>query len=126
MAAVPGWDTGDPLRMYWYPSLTAVDTPQNGDFYGMYDGGAGGTGTDGSAAWTTLSDSDTLDLRFFTADATQLKSGGTYTEEAGEANLKVQSPGAALPDASGTLFLMGLSLAGLATARRLQQSSNNA
>lgn len=126
LAAVPGWDTGDPLRMYWYPSLTAADTPQNGDFYGMYDGGPGGAGADGSAAWTTLSDSDTLDLRFFTAAATQLNSGGTYAEEAGEADRKVQSPGAALPDASSTLFLMSLSLAGLATVRRLQQSSKNA
>ncbi len=83
------WNTGDPLRIYWYPTLTlASASPGDGTEYGTY---RDAVGVDGSAAWVTGGPSDTIGLKFYTADATFLNTGGSNSASAGVANLTVAS-----------------------------------
>jgi hypothetical protein len=83
------WNAGDPLRLYWYPTLTlAAAVPEAGTKYGTY---RDGVGIDGGAAWITGGPSDTISLKFFTADATVLNAGGSNAANSGVANLTVGS-----------------------------------
>jgi hypothetical protein len=86
------WDAGDPLRIYWFPTLVAASpitatTSAAAIPYGMFEGTAG---VDESDAWVTPADGPTVvhDLNFITTDATVLPAGGpagTSPATAGEA-----------------------------------------
>lgn len=81
------WEVGDPLRVYWYPSLTlASPTPGAGTAYGTY---RDSVGLDGSDPWTTPANGDSIALKFFTSDASFLSMGGSNLSEAGRASLRV-------------------------------------
>jgi hypothetical protein len=86
LADISGWAPGDPLEMYWFPTLTlSSPTPGAGTSYGQY---RDATGVDGSAIWNTPSGSSTIALKFFTSDATFLKPGpGSNPVSAGNAGL---------------------------------------
>lgn len=62
------WNAGDPLAIYWFPTLTKNATaPTAGTQYGFFT--TNGT-PDGSDFWVTPSSSGaTIDLRFITTDA---------------------------------------------------------
>lgn len=87
-AALPftgGWDTGDPLQLYWFPTLTTGSIkPGPGAAYGQY---RHETGLDGSEPWVTPGEADVRSLRFYTADAAFLNDGGASPSAAGIANL---------------------------------------
>ncbi len=57
------WDAGDPLAIYWLPSLTSADNNVGlGVAYGRY---TDQVGIGGSAPWITPPDSNTAGLMFF-------------------------------------------------------------
>jgi hypothetical protein len=61
------WNPGDPLAIYWFPTLTTNSTgPSAGTPYGMY---TTTTPLDGSDAWVTPQSSANIDLRFITTDS---------------------------------------------------------
>ena len=123
------WGPGDPLRLYWYPDLTLLSDISTeltaGMSYGSYTDTSDvsdGLGLDGSAPWETpLDESDTINLRFFTADAGFLNLGGSNSEAAGEANNSVPSAGGppAVPEPGNVLGLSALLAA--ATQIRLRR-----
>lgn len=77
------WTATDPLALYWFPTLTTnAASPGANTEYGTY---FDLTGIDGSDPWVTPSDGGSVDLRFFTADATILNSGGSNPASAGNA-----------------------------------------
>jgi len=81
------WTQGDPLRLYWYPTLDLTSpAPGAGTAYGAYRDAAG---LDGSAPWITPGASDTIALQFFTSDATLLRTGGSNAAAAGLASFTV-------------------------------------
>jgi len=90
------WTQGDPLRLYWYPTLDLADTaPGIGTAYGTYRD-ASVLGLDGSAPWLTPAASDTISLKFATSDAAFLFLGGSNAPSAGIASLTVvPEPGTA-------------------------------
>lgn len=100
LALSGGWSAGDPLRMYWYPTLTlASATPGTGTPYGTY---RDVTGLDGSAAWITGGPSDTIALKFYTSDATFLNAGGSNVANVGRANFTVPP----IPEPGATMLIM--------------------
>lgn len=81
------WGSGDPLRMYWYPTLTLSSTaPGAGTSYGAY---RDSLGLDGSAAWVTPGESDTISLKFSTSDSSFLNIGGSNSGDTGLASFTV-------------------------------------
>jgi hypothetical protein len=57
------WNAGDPVAVYWIPSLTSTDTNVGaGVSYGMY---TDPTGVGGSAAWITPTDGTTTTTAMF-------------------------------------------------------------
>ena len=103
-----GWDTGDPLRIYWYPTLSLASlAPGAGTPYGTY---RDATGVDGSAAWTTAGLGDTIALKFYTSDATFLNSGGSNTANAGRASSTVvPEPGTTALSLMALFAVLGIS-----------------
>ena len=81
------WQSGDPLQLYWFPTLTISSTNHGGlTPYGQYRSAGG---SDGSDPWVTPAlNSATISLKFFTADAVFLNAGGANPAAAGNANLK--------------------------------------
>jgi len=111
LALSGAWDQGDPLRMYWYPTLN-INSPEPG-FGAPYGTYRHPTGLDGSAPWTTPASSDLIALKFFTTDATFLANGGSNPSEAGNASFTVvPEPGTAL------MSLLGLAVVSLARRSR--------
>ncbi len=104
------WDTGDPLRMYWYPTLTLSSTaPGEGTSYGAYSDPLGLL--DGSAPWVTPAEADTISLKFFTSDASFLSVGGSNAAEAGLAGFTVAAvpePGTAAVGLMALFAAMGI------------------
>jgi hypothetical protein len=99
------WTTGDPLRVYWYPTLTlATNAPSAGTPYGSY---RSASGLDGSAPWATPAAGDSISLKFFTSDASFLASGGSNPVAAGLANFTVvpEPNGIALAVAGGVMMV---------------------
>lgn len=86
-----GWNSGDALAIYWYPTLTTSATsPGTGTSYGFY---RDASGLDGGAAWVTPS-SGTVTLKFLTQSV-----GGSNPDSAGLASLVVGNhPPVANPD----------------------------
>jgi hypothetical protein len=61
------WTVGDPLAIYWFPTLTTNSSaPTAGIPYGMY---TTASPLDGSDPWVTPQNSANIDLRFITTDA---------------------------------------------------------
>jgi hypothetical protein len=78
-----GWNAGDPLQLYWFPTLTlASASPGVGASYGKY---RTNSTVDGGDPWTTPADGATIALKFLTADA-----GGSNPNAAGNASLVVE------------------------------------
>jgi hypothetical protein len=89
------WNAGDPLAIYWFPTLTKNSTaPSAGTPYGMY---TTTTPLDGSDPWVTPQSSATIDLRFITTDSDTVNGHlpGSNAASAGLASLVVG--GAAAP-----------------------------
>lgn len=107
----PGvWNFGDPVAIYWFPGLTPeANSIEAGQSYGYYHSS---TGLDGSAEWVTPQDGWTVDLRFFTENATILYNGGSNPNSAGYANLQV------VPEPSVYAGLLGGMVLLLALSRR--------
>ncbi len=115
------WNQGDALRLYWYPTLDLSATgPSEGVSYGFY---SDPSGLDGSTAWFTPDESDTINLGFFTSDASFLNTGSN-DPGAGLASLVVPRAGGIapngvpVPDDGSTLLLLSLGLAGFVMVAR--------
>lgn len=93
-----GWNEGDPLRLYWYPTLT-IDSlqPGAGTMYGSY---TDSVGIDGSDAWITSGESGVVSLKFFTSDAMFLSGPGSNSEASGRASALV------VPEPSAVILFM--------------------
>lgn len=101
------WNAGDPLQLYWYPTLTlAATSPGSGTSYGQY---TDAVGIDGSDPWITPSDGSTIGLIFLTADE-----AGSNPQTAGRASFTTESD---IPEPSACM-LIGLGLAGWLASRR--------
>ena len=70
---------------------------------------------DVSAAWVAVSASDTVALKFFTADATFLVTGGSNSADAGKANLTL------VPELGTVVLSVAALLAVMGKARRRQR-----
>ncbi len=96
------WDAGDPLAIYWFPTLTAANNiddtvPSAAIPYGMFRVESGNP--DGTDDWVTPADGTIgYNLKFITTDATALEPGGGSSDAAdGEAGLFTPGAGPAAP-----------------------------
>ncbi len=112
------WNPGDPLAIYWFPTLTTNSTaPTAGIPYGMY---TTTTPLDGSDPWVTPQSSANIDLRFITTDSDSVNGhlAGSNPASAGLASLVVTgsapSPNLAIHMLSGST--VGIHLTGVANA----------
>lgn len=81
----PNLNPGDPVQIYWFPTLTADSTkPGEGTTYGFY---RHESGMDGSAPWVIPSDGSLVDLRFTTASR-----GGSHPDSMGFASSIISRP----------------------------------
>jgi hypothetical protein len=81
----PGLNPGDPLQLYWFPTLTASDTiPGEGTPYGFY---RHETGLDGSAPWVIPGDGSVVSINFIT-----VSQGGSNPNSLGHANSVIARP----------------------------------
>ncbi len=100
---------GDPVQLYWFPTLTVSDYDSNslseGTTYGFY---RDSVGIDGSAQWVVPGDGSTVSLKFLTEGQ-----GGSNPESAGWASLTV------VPEASNLIF--GALALGLVACRVVPQ-----
>lgn len=113
------WGEGDPLRLYWYPTLTLSSTePVENTSFGTYRDPAtvAANTLDGSGLWITPGESDTISLKFFSSDASLLNIGGSNSAATGNANLLVPASPGNIPEPGSTLLLSGV--AALLLARR--------
>jgi hypothetical protein len=87
------WNAGDPLAIYWYPTLaTNATAPGGGTPYGFYTTNAP---ADGSDPWVTPANGTTaIDLRFITdnSDTVNGHATGSNPAAAGLASLVVSGP----------------------------------
>lgn len=106
------WDEGDPLRLYWYPTLT-IDSlaPISGAAYGEY---SDLFGIDESDPWITPAESGVLNLHLGTTDASALLLPGSLAPAVGQANQVV----AAVVPEPGTAVYGLATIAVLALRRR--------
>lgn len=98
-----GWTYGDPLALYWYPTLTLESTqPGPGVPYGFFTAAAGDE-RDGSDPWVTPGDGSTISLYFQNADALMppLVSGGSYPASSGLASFTTPGGGGDPTDPGG-------------------------
>jgi hypothetical protein len=106
------WDAGDPLAIYWIPSLTTGDSNVGTSVaYGKY---TDATGIDGSAAWITPTNGGTGQPMYFTTQAPIL---GLISQPA-SVGYSSLSTVAAIPEPSDFGLLGGASVLGLAFLRR--------
>ena len=79
LSSFPGLKPGDPVQLYWFPTLTvSSDSPGEGATYGFY---RHDTGLDGSAAWVVPGDGDLVSLAFIT-----MSQGGSNPDPLGYAS----------------------------------------
>ena len=99
--------TGDPLQLYWFPTLTLSSTaPGPGTAYGQY---RDAVGIDGSAPWVVPGAGATVDLSFRTADADAgFDSPGSSPASAGLASNDILLTGSGVPIAVGETPLLGI------------------
>ncbi|MDZ4404483.1 PEP-CTERM sorting domain-containing protein [Prosthecobacter sp.] len=113
LSSVSGWNTGDPLALLWFPTLTtASSTIGAGTEYGFY---RNGSAVDSTQAWVTPADpTSNYLLGFFTQDGAELSPGpgAANTASAGNASLTV----AGVPEPSRSL--LGLIGFGVLVLRR--------
>lgn len=113
LSTVTGWNTGDPLALLWFPTLTAASsTIPAGTQYGFY---TNATAVDGTQAWVTPADpTSNYLLGFFTKDGVELSpgTGAANSAAAGNASLTV----GAVPEPSRSM--LGLIGFGMLTLRR--------
>ncbi|MCL4788459.1 MAG: hypothetical protein KJ070_16985 [Verrucomicrobia bacterium] len=84
-AAFPGLKPGDPIQLYWFPTLTAGDaSPGEGTSFGFY---RHATGVDGSAPWVIPGDGAVVSVNFIT-----VSQGGSNPNELGYANRFIARP----------------------------------
>ncbi|MCX6896387.1 MAG: Ig-like domain-containing protein [Verrucomicrobia bacterium] len=93
-----GWDTGDALAIYWFPTLTTSSTfpIPPGTPYGIFSDNNSLAAGDGSDSWVTPGDGSAVTLRFLTASY-----GGSNPETYGLASSVVaggNNPPVANPD----------------------------
>jgi hypothetical protein len=112
LASIPGWTTGDPLALLWFPTLTLASTTIGAATpYGLY---TMAVPIDGSSTWVTPTDGlSAVPLYFFTADGSDY-GPGSNPALAGNASLTV----GAVPEPSRTLLgLIGLVVVALRRRR---------
>ncbi|MBE0544076.1 MAG: hypothetical protein IH623_22265 [Verrucomicrobia bacterium] len=81
----PGLNPGDPVQLYWFPTLTAAATsPGEGATYGAF---RHETGLDGSAPWVIPGDGALVDLKFIT-----MSQGGSHPNLLGYASGVITRP----------------------------------
>jgi len=98
------WNPGDPLAIYWFPTLTTNSSaPTAGAPYGMY---TTTTPLDGSDPWVTPQTSANINLRFITTDSDSVNGHlpGSNPATAGLASLVV---GGSAPAPSLAIQLLG-------------------
>jgi len=79
LSSFPGLEPGDPVQLYWFPTLNVgSSSPGAGTTYGYY---RHDTGLDGSAAWVIPGDGSLVDLKFLT-----VSQGGSNPNTLGYAN----------------------------------------
>lgn len=79
------WNTGNPLQLYWFPTLaTNATSPGAGTSYGQY---SDAVGVDGSDPWLTPATGAVVNLTFLTT-----VHGGTNAQTAGRASLTIPFP----------------------------------
>ena len=85
LGSFPGMKPGDPVQLYWFPTLTAGSTrPGEGTMYGLY---RHDTGLDGSAPWVIPGDGSLVDLKFLT-----VSEGGSNSDALGHASRTITRP----------------------------------
>jgi hypothetical protein len=86
------WNAGDPLQLYWYPSLTLASTqPLSGTHYGTFRSDL--VLDNSTSGWVTPSDGTiNTTLNFYTQDALFLNTGGANLASAGVASQIVAVP----------------------------------
>jgi len=85
VSAINSLNTGDPLRLYWFPTLTTgASSPAFGTPYGTY---RTDSSIDSSIPWTFPVDPGTFSLNFLTTSA-----GGTRADSLGTANQATPVP----------------------------------
>ncbi len=101
LSSIANWTVGDPLAIYWYPTLTTASTaPGVGVSYGTFRTDSVQTGSD--IAWVTPADGFSGGLSFVTASV-----GGDNPNALGYAsNLVVPEP-STYAGAFGALCLVG-------------------
>ena len=114
LSSVTGWNTGDPLGLLWFPTLTAASTTiPAGTQYGFY---TNANAVDGTQAWVTPTDpTNNYRLGFFTKDGVELSpgSGAANSASAGNASLTVA------PEPSRSMLgLIGFGMLALRRHRR--------
>lgn len=99
------WNEGDPLALFWYPSLTTASTsPSVGDAYGIY---RDAVGLDGGDPWVTPADSQQRNLYFLTSDS---MFNGSAPHN-GQANLTV------VPEPTAYAVAFGIAMLGFSGIR---------
>jgi len=82
LALAGSWNVGDPLAMFWFPTLTTnALVPGGGISYGFYRDTNTTTALDGSELWVTPGDGSTIGLAFLTTE-----DGGSNPASAGVAS----------------------------------------
>jgi hypothetical protein len=98
------WNPGDPLAIYWFPTLTTNSTaPTAGTPYGTY---TTTSPLDGSDPWVTPQSSANIDLRFITTDSDSVNGHlpGSNSAASGLASLVV---GGSAPAPNLAIQLLG-------------------
>ncbi len=102
--SVTGWNEGDGLALYWFPTLTlASDQAVAGTSYGAFTGPVGSSGE----SWVTPSNTSSSQYTFFTTTGSDL-GPGAFPSSQGQALLTVVPEGS--PAVLALAGLLGLCL----------------
>jgi hypothetical protein len=105
MGNYTNWNTGDPLAIYWFPTLTVGDqTVLAGTAYGRFLGPTGS----GGESWLTPTDNSPQVYTFFTTEGSTLGTG-SFPANAGDASSTVSAvpePSVSVLAMAGAMFAM--------------------